>query len=70
MEKKHQCRNYKFFINKIQPQVFWACICCDVHFYIHGLVVWGWLGVTGVLVTGLFIGYLPSDWLEDRPQVQ
>lgn len=19
---------------------------------------------------GLFIGYLPSDWLEDRPQVQ
>lgn len=27
------------------------------------------VGVTGVVVTGLFIGYLPSDWLEDRPQV-
>lgn len=27
----------------------------------------GWVTVTRVVVTGLFIGYLPSDWLEDRP---
>lgn len=34
------------------------------------LNVYKWLGVTGELVAGLFLGYLPSDWLEDRPQVQ
>lgn len=28
-----------------------------------------WVVVTGVVVTGLFIGHLPSDWLGDRPQV-
>lgn len=27
----------------------------------------GWVTVTRAVVTGLFIGYLPSDWLEDRP---
>lgn len=27
----------------------------------------GWVTVTRVAVTGILIGYLPSDWLEDRP---
>lgn len=61
--------------------MFCVCICCDcVHAHPY---TWGvymglgrhthhppmWVGVTGVVVTGLFIGYLPSDWLGDRPQV-
>ena len=37
-----------------------VCVCVCVCVVVGG---------TGVMVTGLFIGYLPSDWLEDRPQV-
>lgn len=28
-----------------------------------------WVGVTGAVATGLFIGFLPSDWLGEGPQV-
>lgn len=32
-----------------------------------GTHVDGWVTVTRVAVTRLFIGYLPGDWLADRP---
>lgn len=53
--------------------MFWVCasaVTVHVHPYTWVVCVGGWEGVTGVVVvTGLFIVYLPSDWLEDRPQV-
>lgn len=45
------------------------CACVIVYIQLSHHTPSMQVGVTGAVATGLFIGFLPGDWLEDGPQV-